>query len=216
MIKPALDQCRDEARENIPWYVNGTLSAPAAAVLREHIKDCKHCQADLETHSEMRAAVLGRELTPIIPATRPEEIIGVRNARVDRRRPARQVPSRAIAAAASIAILGLALVLALYPEKDSELDNQLFQTATSPGSSEGFDYVLQLQFEEGVSASEGSRIASQLDGAVKWTVNDNGVYEVHVRLAAPSLQFLQEYEINTQSLQGVQSARFTALQLPIR
>jgi hypothetical protein len=184
--------------------------------LREHLKDCKACQADLETHADMRAAVLGRELTPIIPATRPEDIIGVRTAGVDRQPRARQVSSRFIAAAAGVAILGLALVLALYPEKDAKLNNQVFQTSTSVGSLEGIDYVLQLQFEEGVSDSEGSRIASQLDGAVRWTVNDNDVYEVHVRLAAPSLQVLQEYEKHTASLQGVQSARFTALQLPIR
>jgi hypothetical protein len=164
----------------------------------------------------MRAAVLGRELTPIIPATRPDDIIGVRTAGVDRQPRARQVSSRFIAAAACVAILGVALVLALYPEKDAKLNNQLFQTATSVGSLEGIDYVLQLQFEEGVSDSESSRIASQLDGAVRWTVNDDGVYEVHVRLAAPSLQVLQEYEKHTAMLQGVQSARFTALQLPIR
>lgn len=216
MTNPDPDRCRDESRENIPWYVNGTLSAPATAALREHIKGCSDCQADVETHADLRASVLGRELTPMIPVTRAEDIIGVSGNGLDQPSRARQVSSRLIAIAAGIAILGVALVLALYPEKGAEVSNQLFQTATSTGSSEGIDYVLQLQFEEGVSDSEGGRIAAELEGAVKWTVNDNGVYEVHVRLAVPSLQVLQEYEEHTEALQGVQSAKFTALQLPIR
>jgi hypothetical protein len=180
MTNPAPDRCCDESRENIPWYVNGTLSAPTAAALREHIKGCSDCQADLEIHTEMRASVLGRELTPMIP------------------------------------VLGVALVLALYSGKDTELSNQLFQTATTAGSSEGIDYVLQLRFDERVSESEAGRITAELDGAIRWAVNDNGVYEVHVRLPEASLQVLQEYEEHAEALQGVQSAKFTALQLPIR
>ena len=216
MIKAAPGPCRNEARENIPWYVNGTLSGAAVAELREHIRDCKYCQADLETHADMRAAVLGRQLTPIIPATRPDDIIGAGAAGTGRQPRARRVAPRVIAAAASIACIGVVLLLAWYPGKDSNPGNQVFHTATSAGSLEGIDYVLQLQFEEGVSDAESGRIASHLDGAVKWSVNDNGVYEVHVRLAAPSLQALHEYEKNTETLPGVQSARFTALQLPIR
>ena len=216
MTNPTPERCCDEARENIPWYVNGTLSAPAAAALREHIEGCSECQADLELHTEMRVSVLGRELTPMIPVTRAEDLIGVSGNGLDRQSPARRSSSRLIAAAAGIAVLAVALVLALYPEKDAEVSNQLFQTATSTGSSEGIDYVLQLQFEESVSDSEGGKIAAELDGAIKWTVNDNGIYEVHVRFPAASLQVLQEYEEHAEALQGVQSAKFTALQLPIR
>jgi hypothetical protein len=196
--------------------VNGTLSAPAAAALREHIKGCSDCQADLEIHTEMRASVLGRELTPMIPMARAEDVIGVSGNGLGRQSRTLQVSSRLIAAAAGIAILGVALVLALYSGKDTEPGNQLFQTATTAGSSEGIDYVLQLRFEEGVSESEGGRIAAKLDGSIKWAVNDNGVYEVHVRLPEASLQVLQEYEERAEALQGVQSAKFTALQLPIR
>jgi len=216
MTNPAPDRCCDERRENIPWYVNGTLSAPAAAALREHIKGCSDCQADLDTNTEMRASVLGRELTPMIPMTRAEDILGVSGNGLDQQSRARQVSWRLIGAAAGIAFLGVGLVLALYPEKDAEINNQLFQTATSTGSSEGVDYVLQLQFEERVSESEGGRIAAELDGVIKWTVDDNGVYEVHLRIPEASLQVLQEYEERAEALQGVQSAKFTALQLPIR
>lgn len=216
MTNPAPDRCCDESRENIPWYVNGTLSAPAAAAVREHIKGCSDCQADLEMHTEMRASVLDRELTPMIPMVRAEDVIGTDGNGLDRPSRAWQISWRLIGAAAGIAVLGVALVLALYSGKDTEPGNQLFQTATSTSPSEGIDYVLQLQFEERISESEGGRIAAELDGAIRWAVNDNGVYEVHVRLPEASLQALQEYEERAEALQGVQSAKFTALQLPIR
>ena len=216
MNNPVPDRCCDESRENIPWYVNGTLSAPAAAALREHIKGCSDCQADLEIHTETCASVLGRELAPMIPLARAEDLIGVNGKGVDRQSRVRPGSSRLIAAAAGIAVLGVALMLALYPEKDTERSDQLFQTATTSGSSDGIDYVLQMQFEESVSESEGGRIAAELDGAIKWTINDSGIYEVHVRLPEVSLQVLQEYEERAEGLQGVQSATFTALQLPIR
>lgn len=216
MTNSAPDRCCDETRQNIPWHVNGTLSGPADVALREHVKGCSDCQADLRAHADMRAAVLGRQLTPMIPANRAEDIIGASANGLEKLSRSRQVPSRLIAVAASLAVLGIALLLTLYPAQDTEVSNQLFQTATSAGSSDGIDYVLQLRLEDHVAETDGGRIASQLEGAIKWTVDENGVYEVRVRLAAPSLQALQEYEKDAEALEGVQSARFTALQLPIR
>jgi hypothetical protein len=110
----------------------------------------------------------------------------------------------------------VALVVSFYPQRSAEETNQLFETATSAASAGGIDYVMQVRFEEGVSDPERGRIAAQLNGFVKWNVNDSGDFEVHVRLGTPSLVALQEYEKHTAALAGVQSARFTALQLPMR
>ena len=194
MTKSAQDRCCDENRKNIPWYVNGTLSDRAIAALREHLKYCGDCQTDLRLHERMQASVLGRELTPMQPATMAEDIIGD----LDRdfggwAMNSRSVPSF-VAVAAGIAVLGVGLFMLLYPKGTVETGNQIFETATSAGSPGSIDYVLQVQFEEQISESERARIATELDGAVKWAVNDKGIYEVHVRLAAPSLQALQEYE----------------------
>ncbi|MCJ7589855.1 MAG: zf-HC2 domain-containing protein [Woeseiaceae bacterium] len=216
MTEPALGQCRDANRENIPWYVNATLSGSDAAAVREHVMVCSQCKADLELYAELRSAVLGRELIPIAPATTAENIIGIGRNELNRESRARRVPSRMMAVAAGVAVIGVALALALLPDDGGRVNNQLFETATSSGLSDGIDYVLQLQFEDGVSDSERRKIAAELEGAIKWAINDNGVYEVHVRLAAPSLQVLQEYEEHADTLTGVQSARFTALQLPMR
>ncbi|HNP36049.1 MAG TPA: zf-HC2 domain-containing protein [Woeseiaceae bacterium] len=206
----------NELRRNIPWYLNGTLADKAAVILREHLQNCSDCQADFAIHAEMRASVLGRELAPLKPVTRAEDIIGDDTHGVGKLSGARSFTSRRVAVAASIAIFGVVLIVALYPENDADVGNQLFQTATSEGSTDGIDYVLQLQFERSVAESERARIAAQLNGAVKWAVNDKGVYEVHIKLAAPTLQGLKKYEEHAEALTGVQSAKFTALQLPMR
>jgi len=216
MINRDPDRCRDESRENIPWYINGTLSDTAALAVREHIKGCSDCQADFELHTAMRAQVLGREVTPIIPATRSENLFEVGRDGRARHSHDRRVQLQWIAVAASVGILGVALIASHYSGGGAREANQLFETATSAAPSGGIDYVLRLTFEDGVSHQERVKIAEQLDGAVKWTVNDNGDYEVHVKLAAPSLEALQEYERHTDTLAGVQSAKFTALQLPMR
>lgn len=216
MEKNDLGMCRHESRADIPWLVNGTLPDPAAAAVREHIKECSDCQADFAAHEHMRSAVLGREVTPIIPATRAEDVIGI--VRTGRRQHSRsnRLPLRLMALAASIAILGVAMVLSFYPDRPDRESNQLFETAISEGSPGGIDYVLQLQFEDGVTDLEKSRIAAQLDDVVRWSVSDDGGYEVHVQLAEPSLAVLRDYEEHVVALEGVQSAKFTALQLPVR
>lgn len=210
------DPCNHESRKNIPWYVNGTLVDPAAVALREHLASCADCQSDLELHREMRAAVLGRELTPIMPASSPETIIGDGSDGMARRRDSRWTSSLLTRVAAGVAVIGVALVLTLYPAKDADVGNQRFETATSGGVADGIDYVLQLQFDESVSVPERGKIATELAGSVKWAVDASGVYEVHVRLVSPTLQDLKDYEEHVDTLKGVESAKFTALQLPMR
>jgi hypothetical protein len=213
--KSDLDQCCHESRSDIPWLLNGTLSDSAAEAVREHLKVCSDCQADLEAHENMRAAVLGSEVTPMMPATKAEDVISVVRSGRSQHSRSRRLPSRLQAIAASIAILGVAIALSFYLDRDGARSNQLFETATS-GSSGGIDYVLQLQFEDGVTNPEKGRIVAKLEDVVKWTVSDRGDYEVHVQLTAPSLAALKDYEEQTAALAGVHSAKFTALQLPVR
>ena len=209
-------QCQNELRQSIPWYLNGTLSKAEAASLEVHLLGCGECRADFELHSEIKAAALGREVTPIIPATTAADIRGISGNGVTPRSVNRRTAMRGFAVAASVALVCVALALSFYAGRDTATDNQQFETATSAGSGAGVDYVLQLHFDADVSEPERGRIAAQLDGAVKWNVNDGGFYEVHVQLVAPTLDALQQYEKRTMAIAGVQSAEFTALQLPMR
>lgn len=211
-----LNQCCHESREEIPWLLNGTLSDSAAAAVTEHIQHCNVCQADFESHTQLRDAVLGSQVTPMVPTPKPEEIFGIVRAGSSSRRRSRQLRSGLIALAASIAVLAVATVLSFSFYRDGAESNQVFETATSEGLSGGIDYILQLQFEDGVTRLEKDEIVGQLDDVVKWTISDSGNYEVHVQLNAPSLAVLKDYEEDTTTISGVHSAKFTALQLPVR
>lgn len=216
MTEAERKSCQSRLRQDIPWYLNDTLSEAEAARVREHIESCADCRADLELHSSMRSTVLGREVTPILPQTKAADITGIGRSGDSEPRGNRRDWLRWSAVAAGVAIIGVVLLAGLIPGSDTEERGQVFQTATSAGSPEGIDYILQLRFEDTVSESERVRIAAQLDGMVKWAVNDSGIYEIHVQLSTPSLEVLKDYERRTDALPGVQSAEFTALQLPMR
>lgn len=216
MEKCDLNQCCHDSRTDIPWLLNGTLSDSAAAAATEHIQECSVCQADFESHKQLRDAVLGSDVTPMVPTPKADEIIGIVRTESSLVRRSRRLPSWSIALAASVAVLAVATVLSFSLDRDRAGANQLFETATSKGPSGGIDYVLQLQFEDGVTRLEKNEIVGQLEDVVKWTVSDSGNYEVHVQLNTPSLVVLRDYEEDTTAISGVHSAKFTALQLPVR
>jgi len=203
------NQCRSSLRQNIPWYLNGTLSEAEASLLREHIERCADCRADVELHTSMQSAVLGREITSMLPKTKAASIIG-------NDRPAPSRPSRIFALAAGVAIIGVVLGVFFSSDQGDESGNQLFETATSTGAATSIDYVLQIRFDNDVPDQQQDEIVEQLDHVVKWSRDNSGVYEVHVQLATPSLATLEEYALHADSIPGVQSAEFTALQLPMR
>lgn len=216
MTEADRNSCQSRLRQDIPWYLNDTLTEAETTRVREHIESCADCRADLELHSSMRSTVLGREVTPILPQTRAADITGIGKTGRSRHRANSRTWSRLSAVAAGVAIIGVALLVGLYSIDFTEERGQVFQTATSTGSPKGIDYILQVRFEDTVSEPQRAKIAAQLDGMVKWTVNDSGVYEIHVQLPTPSLEALKDYEQRTDALPGVQSAEFTALQLPMR
>ncbi len=208
--------CQSRLRQDIPWYLNGTLPKAKALLVREHIECCEDCRADLEMHSSMRSAVLGGDVTPMLPHSSAADVIGMGRTGISQPSRNRPASSQWFAVAAGVAAIGVALLIALVTVNNTEMPNQVFETATSAGSAEGIDYVLQVRFDDSVSDLQRARIAGQLEGAVKWAVNDNGIYEIHVQFAAPSLAVLEDYEQRIDALPGVQSAKFTALQLPMR
>jgi len=209
MNKVEPDQCSSSLRQNIPWYLNGTLSESDASLVRDHIEQCADCRADVELHSSMQSAVLGREVTSMLPKTKSADIIGS-----DRAAPAGRFRNYALVAA--VAIIGVALGVFFSSDQGDESGNQLFETATSTGAAARIDYVLQIRFDDDVPDQQRGEIVAQLDDVVKWSTTNSGVYEVHVQLATPSLAALEEYASHADSIPGVQSAEFTALQLPMR
>ena len=216
MSKVQPGQCRDDVREMIPWHVNSTLSDEESALVRDHVDVCDDCQADRELHTSMRTAVVENDVTPIMPKTSAADILSGDGAGRSHSTPSHGITRRRVAIAAGFAILGVALIASLLVNRNIENTNQKFETATSAGTATNIDYVLQLSFDAGVSEQQREEIVAQLDDVVKWTTALSGDYEIHVRLSAPSLVALEQYQVRAESIAGVHSAEFTALQLPMR
>ena len=216
MSKVQPGQCRDDIREMIPWYVNGTLSDAETALVREHVESCDDCRADVELHTSMHAAVVENDVTPIMPKTGAADILSGDGAGRSRSAPSFGNTRQRMAVAAGLAILGVAVIVSQFVDRNIENTNRQFETATSIESATNIDYVLQLRFDENVSEQQRVEIVAQMDNVVKWTTALNGDYEIHVRLSAPSLVALEQYQKRAESMVGVQSAEFTALQLPMR
>jgi len=216
MSKSQPGQCRDDAREMIPWYVNGTLSDAEAAFVREHVDSCGDCRADVELHTSMHAAVVENDVTPIVPKTSVADILSEDRAWRSRSTPSGGMMWRRVAVAAGFAILGVASIVSLFANRNIDNTNRIFETATSIETATNISYVLQLRFDEDVSAQQRGEIVAQLDDVVNWTTALSGDYEIHVRLSAPSLVALEQYQKRAEAIAGVQSAEFTALQLPMR
>jgi hypothetical protein len=216
MSKGQPGQCRDDAREMIPWYVNGTLSDAEAALVREHVDGCGDCRADVVRHTSMHAAVVENEVTPILPKTSAADILSGDRAWRSRSTPSNGMMRRRVAVAAGLAILGVVLIVSLFANRNIDNTNRVYETATSIETATNIDYVLQLRFDEDVSVQQRGEIVAQLDDVVKRTTAFNGDYEIHVRLSAPSLIALEQYQKRAEAIAGVQSAEFTALRLPMR
>jgi len=152
----------------------------------------------------------------MMPTTRAADILNAGDSGNLRYAPRHWPGSEMARIAAGVVIFSLALLMTLLPDRGAEETNQLFETATSTELAGGIDYVMRLRFADGVPYARRRSIVAQLDGAVTWSVNDRGDYEIHVRLDDPSFQVLQEYEARATEITGVQSAKFTALQLPMR
>lgn len=216
MTESQPNRCNDSVRHSIPWFVNGTLSDVEAALVQKHIDGCSDCRADVELHAGMRESVLGREVTPIMPKTTSADILSGDTAGRSHSMPSYGVTRRRVAIAAGLAVLGVALIMSMFADRRIENTNQQFETATSEEAATNIDYVLQLRFGADVSEQRRGEIVAQLADVVKWTTAPGGDYEIHVRLSAPSLLALEQYQERAESIAGVQSAEFTALQLPMR
>lgn len=208
------NRCCDQYRENIPWYLNGTLSDKDREALVAHIESCDVCRDDIHVHATLRESALDRDVEPLLPQVSPSDILDRDSS--EPVSPHRRVSRKWLAIAAGVSALGVALLMSFYAGQGVIRTDRQFETATSAGAGADIDYVLQVRFASSVAPGDRNRVAAELPGAVKWNVNDTGVFEIHVQLATPSLAALEEYENRAESMAGIESAEFTALQLPMK
>jgi hypothetical protein len=201
-----------DLREMVPWHLNGTLNDADRKRVAAHLEDCAACRSDSADFDAMRAAVRSGDIAPLIPATRATDILAMDRPVQERTKSDRSRTWFAVAAAATL----VAVAVSYNTDQERESSANIFQTATTDSTTMGVNYVLQMQFVVDTSVAERRLVVEGLGEVGKWTVDQNGVYEIHMRLDDQSLAGLEAFETRLRGLAVVKSAEFIAMQLPVR
>ncbi len=204
----------DEIDLLLPWYVNNTLEPAEHDRVTRHVTTCSECRENVSLLTEIQTAVVRNKATPIVPQPRIDELldsISTSNPlrRIDRRQ------SKIFFAAAAVTLLLIATLILSNQEDRSGVPRR-FETATSSQDSASMDYVLTIQFESGTSPVDRDRILQDIGARDVSGGSDEGSYRVIVQLSAASLEELDSYTGDLESLSEVRFVAVVALQLPVR
>ncbi len=203
----------DDITMLLPWYVNGTLDDADRRRIDQHLATCKHCSDELSLCNEIQNATLADGAIPIPPAASASAIIERR----DWRSRLGFVGDRRLQRIAAVLVaVGLLFVLGMMQLSPTELPNQRFTTATSVGASDAMDYVLEVQFDSGVSQAARSGILQELGGTVQPVSEADGVYAVLISLPPQTLSDLDQLARDLEARDEIEAAQFVALQVPVR
>ena len=204
----------DEIDLLLPWYVNDTLDPAEHDRVANHVVACAECQESAALLAEVQAAVVRNKATPIVPQPQVNDLLDS----LSTANPVRQPDwpqSRTFFAAAAITLLLIATLI-LTNQDDRQGTPQTFETATSSQDGTSMDYVLRIQFESGTSRTDRDRVLQDIGARDVSGGTDEGSYRVIVQLAAASLEELERYTGELESLPEVISVSVVALQLPMR
>ena len=198
----------------LPWYVNNTLDAAEHRRVRRHLDTCAECQANVSLLSTVQSTVRHEIATPMVPPPRTENLLEAING-LDRKK-ARLRPLTIMAVAAS---LGAALVVVtlLLPHREQPATGPVrYETTTSPAAGMSMDYVLDVQFEQGVSTAAQERVLRGLEAKDIDRIGSDSMYRITVNLQAASLEELERYTRDLESLGEVRTVSAVAVQLPMK
>jgi len=204
----------DEIDLLLPWYVNDTLEPAEHDRVTRHVTTCSECRESVSLLAEIQTAVVRNKATPIVPQPRIDELLdSISTSNPLRRLDRRQ--SKIFFAAAAVTLLLIATLILSNQENRSGIPRR-FETATSSQNSASMDYVLTIQFESGTSPVDRDRILQDIGARDVSGGSDEGSYRVIVQLSAASLEELDSYTGDLESLSEVRSVAVVALQLPVR
>ena len=198
----------------LPWYANGTLSAVEREKVRAHLETCVDCREELSFCTDTMESVRQQEATPILPATTATQVLD-QSQQHDARRPGR---SRRLlwGIAAAAGLVAFVIMIQATPPTLLDANNQRFETATAVATDTTMDYVLELQFAEGVSIDARLAIIDELGGDDSLLATEQMFFRIVLSLPPKSLEELERHASDIESRSEIKSAEFVALQLPVR
>jgi len=196
----------------LPWFVNGSLEAVEHDTVRRHLHGCEECRTTVSLLSVVQSTIRHATATPMVPSPRVDRFLENidRSAKINRRSRPRTIM------AASLATALLLLALLLPDRENTELPPPRYETAASTARPISMDYVLNVQFEAGIPLSDRESVLRGLEARDVNRVEPGTVYRVTVNLPAASLEELEQYVSDVESLPQVRSVSVVALQLPMK
>jgi len=198
----------------LPWYVNDTLDATEHDRVAKHLATCGECQESVSLLTDVQAAVVTNKATPMVPQPRVNELLNAISTGNPLRHGDRQ-QSKIFFAAAAVTLLLVATLILTNPDDRSGIPQQ-FETATSSQDGASMDYVLSIQFESGTSPTDRVRVLQDIGARDVSGGSNEGSYRVIVQLSAASLEELDRYTGDLESLSEIRSVSVIALQLPVK
>ncbi|MGI9224166.1 MAG: anti-sigma factor family protein [Woeseiaceae bacterium] len=212
MIEIESTGCRDAVAELLPWYVNETLDETERDEVREHISTCEDCRDNVELLSQVQQAVRTESPAPLVPAPRTEDLLAALDGAGRSHLPGNR--RQWLAAAAVIAMIGVASILVF--QRDGSIESPVrFETATSAPAAAAINYVVELQFADGVGAQDRMAVFAALEASDTVRPIDSGAYRVTLALGSLSLTDLENFVQDIEARPEVSSAEVVAVQLPV-
>ena len=197
----------------LPWYVNDTLNPDEHDRVSKHVATCAECRENVSLLAKVQAAVVRNKATPMVPQPRVDELLESISTDNPLQHRDRQ-QSRTFFAAAAVTLLLIATLLLINQEDRSGIP-QRFETATASQVGASMDYVLTIQFEPGTSPADRDRVLQDIGARDISGGGIEGSFRVIVQLSAASLEELDRYTGDLESLAEVSSVVVVALQLPM-
>ena len=198
----------------LPWFVNNTLDDGERERVRRHLDSCDTCRAAVSLLSSAQSTVRHSIATPMVPPPRTERLLKSIDGFESKVRRSRTMAALGVAASLAATLLVVALLL---PDREQAATTPVrYETTTSPTQRSSMDYVLDLRFESGTSMAAQERVLQGLQAKEINRGGSAGLYRITVSLPADSLEELEQYTRDLESLGEIRSVSAVAVQLPMR
>jgi hypothetical protein len=197
----------------LPWFVNKTLEPGEHERVRRHLADCEACRSNASLWSVVQSTVRHAAATPMVLPPRTDRLLEAIDRSGNGSKRWRLLAAGTLAAASAAALLAVTLLL---PLRENPVPGPArYETATSTPRQASMDYVLDVEFEPDTPVAVQGRVLNKLAARDVSQREANGTYRVTVNLPAASLEELERYMDDVESLPHVKSVSAVALQLPV-
>jgi len=198
----------------LPWFVNNTLDVDEQERVRRHLGRCDACRATVSLLSTVQSILRRATATPMVPPPRIERLLATID-NLDRKH-LRVGRLAVIGIAASLTAALVVATLVLSNQQPAVTEPVLYETVTSPASGAAMDYVLEVQFEAGIPFIAQERLLRRLEALDINRSETDSTYRATVNLRASSLEELERYMRDVESLREIRSISVVAIQLPVK